>query len=100
MNKEENQDTNQKINFVLPAIVPRNQNIREILSNINNFRSNDLMETKNNSKEEEKERKNNDIISVSYKKTNNDKNKPNAYIFIQIDANLKIGKFPMNLVIL
>ena len=87
MNKEENQDTDQKINYVLPDIVPKNENIRQRikLSNGKDFISNDLIGIANNTAEKEEGEKNNDIIKVYSKKSINEK--ANAYILIQLDAN-------------
>ena len=86
MNREENEDTDKKINFVLPDIVPSNQNIKQqIKISLDNIKSNDLIETENNTKNEETKDK---VNLYNNKKQNNElKKNKNAYFLIQVDAN-------------
>ena len=86
MNKDENENTDKKINFVISNIIPKNEKIEQrVKIDLDNQKSNELIEIENNSKREET---NNDLIIYNQKKEENEeKNKHNAYFFIQIDAN-------------
>ena len=93
LNKEENENTDKKINFVLPNIVPKNENIpQKIKISSDNPKSNELIEIENNTKREET---NNDLVNIynpkKEEREREEKNKRNAYFFIQIDANNSVN---------
>ncbi len=85
MKKEENEYTNKKFNIVLPDIVPGDVNLpQKVKLSIDIPKSNDLIDTQNNTKREET---NNEIINVYKKNQIYEKSKPNAYFLIKMDAN-------------
>ena len=87
LNKEENEETDKKINVVIPDIVPINANSQEkIKIQMETIKSNDLIETDNHSSTKREET--NNIINVYNKnKKNKFENKKESYFLIKMDAN-------------
>ena len=85
INKEENENTDKKINYVIPNIVPKIGKIPQKLKiSLDNPKSNEIIELENKDKREET---NNDLVNIYNQKKEEEKNKRNAYFFIQLDAN-------------
>ena len=87
LNKEENEETDKKINVVIPDIVPINANSQEkIKIKMETIKSNDLIETDNHSSTKREET--NNIINVYNKnKKNKFENEKESYFLIKMDAN-------------
>ena len=86
LNKEENEEKYKGIN-VIPDIILKNENVQEKMKiPIDIIKSNDLLETDNNSLTKREET--NNIINVDMKnKTNKIENKKTFYFLIKMDAN-------------
>jgi hypothetical protein len=88
VNKDENEDTDKKINFVIPNIVSRNENIQQKIR-IEATKSNELIDTNSTRNREEA----NDKINVYNKNKELIEQKNNSdYPLIKMDANNTTNK--------
>ena len=87
LNKEENEETDKRINVVIPDIVPKDGNAQQkIKIQMETIKSNDLIETDNHSSTKREET--NNIINVYNKnKENKVEKKKVSYFLIKMDAN-------------